>query len=245
MKSIFCAIALLCLMSAAPLPKKNRILVFMKTAGYHHESIPVGLATIIQLGKENGFSVDSTTDSTKFTSKNLKQYAAVVFLNTTGNVLNDDEQHAFESYIRAGGGFAGIHSATDTEYDWPWYGNLVGAYFGSHPSQQEAVIKVADSTSLATRHLPKEWKRKDEWYNFKWLTAEPVHMLLYIDEKSYDPGKGGMGEVHPMSWYHEFDGGRAFYTELGHTDESYSDPLYTKHLLAGIEYAMGKVKMEP
>ncbi len=244
MKSIFSAIVLLLLVSTNVSAKKYKVLVFSKTAGYHHESIAAGIPAIMLLGKENGFAVDTTTDANKFTIKNLRQYSAVIFLNTTGDVLNDVQQSAFELYIKGGGGFVGVHAATDTEYDWPWYGDLVGAWFRSHPSQQEAVIRVVDSVSIATKHLPREWKRKDEWYNFKWLTTQPTHVLLVIDEHSYDPGNGKMGDPHPMSWYHDFDGGRSFYTELGHTDESYSDPLYLKHLLGGILYAIGARKME-
>ncbi|HMG07704.1 MAG TPA: ThuA domain-containing protein, partial [Mucilaginibacter sp.] len=181
---------------------------------------------------------DSTTNAEKFTTANLKQYAAVIFLSTTGNVLNDAQQAAFEQYIKAGGGFVGVHAATDTEYDWPWYGNLVGAYFKSHPpKQQVATLNVVDRNFIATKHLPAEWKRLDEWYNFKWI-ADGLHILIKIDEKSYTGGENG--DNHPMSWYHEFDGGRAFYTALGHTDESYADPLYLKHLLGGIQYAIGK-----
>lgn len=224
--------------------QQKKVLIFSKTAGYHHESIPAGTKAVMEMGKENGFAVDSTTDSAKFTDDFLKQYAAVIFLCTTGNVLDEEQQHAFERYIKAGGGFVGVHSATDTEYDWPWYGNLVGAFFHSHPSQQTAVLNVIDNSSIATKHLPKKWKRKDEWYNFKWMTSEPLHILISIDENSYDPGPGKMGN-HPMSWYHDYDGGRAFYTELGHTEESYSDPLYLKHLLGGIQYAMKTKSMQP
>src|ERR1700760_4684654 len=123
---------------------KNKVLIFCKTAGFHHNSIAVGIPAIIKLGKENKFDVDTTTDATKFTYENLKQYAAIIFLSTTGDVLNDAQQAEFQKYIRAGGGFVGVHSATDTEYDWPWYGNLVGAYFKSHPAQQNAIFHVVD-----------------------------------------------------------------------------------------------------
>ena len=168
-----------------------------------------------------------------------KKYAAVIFLNTTGYFLNNYQQADFERYIQAGGGYVGIHAAADAEYDWGWYGRLAGAYFNGHPEEQEAVIKVIDSANDATKHLPKEWKRKDEWYNFKKLNKD-VHVLLAIDEKSY---KGGTnGDDHPMAWYHDYDGGRAWYTELGHTEESYADPLYLKHLLGGIKYAIGENK---
>ncbi len=216
---------------------KPKVLVFCKTAGYHHNSIAAGVKAIMKLGRKNDFDVDSTTDATKFTSDNLKQYAAVIFLSTTGDVLNDTQQAEFEKYIRNGGGFVGVHAATDTEYDWQWYGNLVGAYFKSHPAQQMATIQVIDTNFIATKGLPTEWKRFDEWYNFKWMATD-LHILLKIDETSYKGGE--MNGNHPMSWYHAYDGGRAFYTELGHTDESYADPLYLNHLLGGIKYAMGK-----
>jgi len=183
--------------------------------------------------------VDTTTNSAKFTVANLKQYAAVIFLSTTGDVLNDEQQTAFQQYIHSGHGFVGVHAATDTEYGWQWYGDLVGAYFKSHPKQQEATLHVVDRNFIATKHLPAEWKRFDEWYNFKYI-AKGLHVLIIIDEKSYTGGENG--DNHPMAWYHEYDGGRAFYTELGHTDESYSDPLYLQHLLGGIKYAMGKTK---
>lgn len=225
----------LCLISISAIAKQ-KVLIFCKTVGFHHNSIATGIPAIEKLGKENSFEVDTTTDGKKFTYDNLKRYAAVVFLSTTGDVLNAVEQKAFEKYIRSGGGFVGVHSATDTEYDWGWYGNLVGAYFVSHPDhQQMATLNVVDRNFIATKDLPAEWKRLDEWYNFKWI--EPgLHILITIDEKTYTGGINGAN--HPMSWYHSYDGGRAFYTALGHTDESYADPLFLNHLLGGIKYAM-------
>src|ERR1700722_799526 len=149
---------------------KQKVLIFCKTAGFHHASIAVGIPAIVKLGKEHNFDVDTTTDATKFTYDNLKQYAAVIFLSTTGDVLNDAQQAEFEKYIRSGGGFVGVHSATDTEYNWAWYGNLVGAYFRNHPSvQQVATLHIVDPNFIATKGLPSEWKRLDEWYNFKWI----------------------------------------------------------------------------
>jgi cytochrome c len=215
---------------------KPRVLVFSKTAGYRHESIGTGKQAIIKLGQENGFEVDTTENTDYFTEDSLKNYSAVIFLSTTGDVLKGAQENDLERYIQAGGGFVGIHAATDTEYDWGWYGRLVGGYFESHPEQQEAVLKVVDGSHISTKHLPKEWKRKDEWYNFKKLSKD-VHVLLTIDEKSYKGGKNG--DNHPMAWYHDFDGGRAFYTELGHTNESYTEDNFLKHLLGGIQYAIG------
>jgi type 1 glutamine amidotransferase len=225
-------------MSPVSARAKPKVLVFCKTAGFHHNSIAVGTIAIQKLGAENKFDVDTTTDSEKFNPENLKKYKAVIFLSTTGNVLNDSQQDAFEKYIRRGGGFMGIHAATDCEYDWPWYGSLVGAYFGYHPAQQVATLNIVDPNNISTKHLPNPWIRKDEWYSFKWM-AQGLHELITIDEKSYDLGKHVPMGHHPMAWYHEYDGGRSFYTELGHTDESYADPLYLKHILGGIEYAMG------
>ncbi len=234
--SILLSLFLLCFAAAA---QKNKILVFCKTAGFHHNSIAEGKLAIIKLGQENKFGVDTTTDASVFNKDNLKQYKAVVFLNTTGNVLDDEQQAAFEQYIRSGGGFVGVHAATDTEYDWPWYGRLVGAYFKSHPATQEASLDIADHKHISTKHLPKRWTRKDEWYNFKWV-SDSVHVLITIDETSYTGQRMGT-TYHPMAWYHQFDGGRAFYTELGHTKESFTtDTLYLQHLLGGIRYAMKK-----
>ncbi|MDB5006768.1 MAG: Trehalose utilization [Mucilaginibacter sp.] len=238
MKHKLLILSMLC-MFGLTVTARQKILIFSKTAGFHHASIPAGIAAVTKLGQENNFDVDTTTDSKKFTYDNLKKYAAVMFLNTTGDVLNDQQQGEFEKYIHAGGGFVGVHAATDTEYDWPWYGNLVGAYFKSHPAQQSAMFHVVDHNFIATKHLPADWKRFDELYNFKWM-APNLHILITIDEKSYTGGT--MGDNHPMSWYHDYDGGRAFYTELGHTDESYSDPLYLGHLLGGIKYAMGQAR---
>lgn len=216
---------------------KPRILVFSKTTGYRHASIPQGITAIMKLGQENGFEVDTTEDADLFTEDSLAKYAAVVFLHTTGDLLNQYQEADFERYIQSGGGYVGIHAAADAEYDWGWYGRLAGAYFESHPEQQVAKLLVKDSTNSATKHLPHVWERKDEWYNFKNLNPD-VHVLLTIDEKSYQGGKNG--DNHPMAWYHDFDGGRAFYTELGHTDESFAEENFLKHLLGGIQYAIGK-----
>jgi len=230
--------AMLLMVSFVPPKKKKKILVFSKTAGYRHkESIVAGKKYLIELGSKNKFGVDTTENAEVFTPENLKQYSAVVFLCTTGNVLNDQQQKAFEQYIKAGGGYVGTHSSADTEYDWAWFGELNGAYFKSHPRQQEAVFNVIDQNNISTAHLPKVWKRFDELYNFKWIGTD-LNVLITIDENSYTGGANG--EDHPMAWYHDFDGGRAFYTALGHDNKSWEDPLYLQHVLGGIKYAMGE-----
>lgn len=217
--------------------KQKKILVFSKTAGYRHaSSIQAGKKEIIELGKKNKFGVDTSESADVFTAENLKHYAAVVFLCTTGNVLNEEQQKAFEQFIRNGGGYVGLHSAADTEYDWAWFGELNGAYFKNHPRPQEAIFNIVDPNNIATAHLPKVWKRTDELYNFKWIGTD-LKILITIDESSYTGG--GNGENHPMAWYHEFDGGRGFYTALGHDNKSWEDPLYAEHVLGGIKYAMG------
>ena len=219
---------------------KPRVLIFSKTMGFHHASIPKGIDAVIKLGQENGFDVDTTTNSDKFNDDTLKQYSAVIFLSTTGHVLDYRQRAAFERYIQSGGGFVGVHAATDTEYDWGWYGRLVGAYFNGHPKPQEAKFIIKDKNFPATKFFKDTvWTRTDELYNFKKINPK-IHVLITIDEKSYEGGTNGA--FHPMSWYHDYDGGRAFYTEMGHTDESYSEPLYLQHLLGGIEYAIGDNK---
>jgi len=219
--------------------QESRVLVFSKTAGFRHSSIGVGLAAIRKLGQENGFSVDATEDAGAFTSKNLARYRAVVWLNTTGDVLDAAQQDDFERYIQAGGGYAGVHSATDTEYDWPWYGRLAGAWFNGHPGNpnvRKATYRILDKTHPSTVGMPDTWVREDEFYNFKSIDPT-IHVLIEIDEKTYEGGTNG--DHHPMSWYHDFDGGRAWYTNMGHTEATYSEPLFLRHLLGGLRYAMG------
>jgi type 1 glutamine amidotransferase len=226
-------------------------LVFSKTAAFRHDSIPAGIAAIQQLGVQHGFRVEATENAAAFTDANLARYDVVIFLSTTGDVLDDEQQAAFERYIRGGGGYAGIHSATDTEYDWAWYGGLVGAYFRDHPGLvnaqfQTATINVLDRETAATRQLPRRWVREEEWYNFRTNPRDTVRVLAEVDERSYDPrgysvpgGSPGMGRHHPISWCQPYDGGRAFYTALGHKAEYYAEPLLLAHLLGGIEMAAG------
>jgi glucose/arabinose dehydrogenase len=227
--------------SCNPSSNKPRVLVFSKSQSYRHASIGKGKLALQKLGKEYGFDVDTTENGDVFNEEGLKKYAAVVFLCTTGDVLNYDEEVAFERFIQSGGGFAGIHSATDTELDWGWFEDLTGGSFQNHPDVQPAIITVVDSTHPSTKDLPTTWKTTDEWYNFKRLNND-IKPLLTIDEKTY---KGGtMGDKHPIAWYHEFDGGRSFCTSLGHTEESYSDSLFLKHILGGIQYAIGNNKLD-
>ena len=217
--------------------ESDDLLIFSKTRGYRHKSIEPGKSAIMKMCQEKNINVDATEDSLSFTSENLKKYDVIVFLSTSGDILNETQQAAFEEYIQNGGGYVGIHAACDTEYEWPWYGKMVGGYFESHPKQQDAVVKVINKNHSSTSHLPDEWARWDEWYNFKELNPE-VTVLAKLDESSYEGGKHG--DNHPIAWYQEYDGGRAFYTGMGHTTESFEDPDFLQHVWGGIEYALGK-----
>ncbi|SNX65091.1 type 1 glutamine amidotransferase [Streptomyces sp. TLI_55] len=220
----------------------KRVLVFSKTAGFRHDSIPEGIAAVRQLGESNGFTVDATEDAAAFTSRNLRRYDAVVFLSTTGDVLDAAQQTAFEGYIRHGGGYVGIHAAADTEYDWAFYGGLAGAYFQSHPAIQPATVTVEDRAHPATSGLARTWNRTDEWYNYRSNPREKAHVLASLDESSYTGGT--MNGDHPIAWCQTYQGGRAFYTGGGHIKESYADPLFRQHLAGGIRYAIGDAQAD-
>ncbi|AYB35798.1 carbohydrate-binding protein [Chryseolinea soli] len=219
---------------------KPRVLVFSKTDGFRHTSIEAGKVAIKKMADEKGFDVDFTEDAHQFVANNLKRYNAVVWLNTTGDVLNPEQQTEFERYIQAGGGYVGIHAATDCEYEWNWYGRLAGAFFLDHPNPenvQKGKFYVVEKDHWATKGMPDEFERTDEFYSFKQIDPS-IKVLIGIDEKSYKGGKNG--DHHPMSWYHDFDGGRSFYTAMGHTDETFSEPLFLDHLWAGLQYAIGE-----
>ncbi|MGX7827618.1 ThuA domain-containing protein [Actinokineospora sp. 24-640] len=215
----------------------THVLVFSKTAGYRHDAIPDGIAAITELGAQNGFEVEATEDAAAFTDENLAGYAAVIWLSTTGDVLNEAQQAAFERYIDGGGGYAGVHAAADTEYSWPWYGELVGSYFKSHPQIQEADVVVEDREHPSTAHLPGTWTRTDEWYSYQSNPRGRVKVLAALDETSYTPTDPS-GD-HPIVWCQGVGQGRSWYTGMGHTKESYTDAAFREHLLGGISHAAG------
>ena len=244
-------------LAATPDPsKKYHVLVFSRTAAFRHGSIGPGITAIKQLGAQNNFGVDAIEDASLFTDAFLARYDAVIWLSTTGDVLNDTQQAAFERYIQGGGGYVGIHAASDTEYTWPWYGQLVGAYFRNHPNgTPTATVVREDHDHVSTAHLPERWTRVDEWYNFQGITnpmvggggtdvsprtQTPIHVLLTVDEATYNESDGNnVDDDHPVSWCKRFDGGRMFYTALGHTNQSFSEPEFLQHLLGGIDVATG------
>ncbi|MCX4820450.1 ThuA domain-containing protein [Streptomyces sp. NBC_01142] len=227
---------------SAPDRTAKRVLVFSRTAGFRHDSIPAGVAALKELGKTSNVTVDSTEAAAQFTTSNLARYDAVVFLSTTGDVLNADQQQAFENYVATGGGYMGVHAAADTEYDWKFYGGLVGAYFASHPQIQPATVRVEDHTHPSTGHLDDAWERTDEWYNYRTNPRTQARVLATLDETTYEGGT--MKGDHPIAWCQTYEGGRAFYTGGGHTKESYAEPDFRRHLLGGLRYAAGQVKAD-
>ncbi|HEU5135609.1 MAG TPA: ThuA domain-containing protein [Steroidobacteraceae bacterium] len=220
------------------------VLLFSKAAGWHHESILEGVKAIRGLGQLHDFNVFWTEDASRvFKDEELKKYKAVIFLSTTGDILNPEQQAAFERYIKAGGGFVGIHAAADTEYEWPWYTKMVGHMFHIHPAVQTATIKVENPNFPGMDRFPKRFLATEEWYEYD-AARSKLNYLLSVDEATYKPeanwgpksGKG-MGKFHPLAWYQEYDGGRAFYTALGHLPATYSDANFMHHVYGGIYWA--------
>ncbi|MEU6341128.1 ThuA domain-containing protein [Streptomyces sp. NPDC046977] len=221
----------------------KRVLVFSRTAGFRHDAIPTGIAALKELGASANITVDATEEPKQFTTNNLARYDAVVFLSTTGDVLNAEQQQAFENYIKGGGAYMGVHAAADTEYDWPFYGGLVGAYFQGHPQIQKVTVRAEDHDHPATAHLDEAgWERTDELYNYRTNPRGQVRVLATLDETTYQGGT--MKGDHPIAWCQTYQSGRSFYTGLGHTKESYAEPAFRQHLLGGLRYAVGQVKAD-
>ena len=208
------------------------VLVITETKGWVHDSIESGLNLIQNIGNKNNFNVYHSDNSSVITYKNLKEIKTIIFLNTTEEILTDVEQKVMESFIKSGKGFVGVHAAADTEYNWQWYGKLVGAYYRNHPEVMNG--KILTINHKITNHLDSEWEIEDEWYNFDYVNYD-INILLHLDEDSYIGGEHP--DYHPITWYHEYDGGRSFYTGLGHTKEVYDDERFIKLLEKGILYA--------
>jgi type 1 glutamine amidotransferase len=216
-----------------------KILVFSKTSGWRHKSIPSGIVALKKLGIKNNWQVDFSEDSLVFNAENLSNYKLIVFLNTTGDILGSEQEKSFIKFIHNGGGFVGMHSATDTEPNWPFYADMLGAQFESHPKQQMAKLNVHNHENHpAIAHLDATFEKFDEWYNFKKPLATHMNVLIDIDETSYK-GKQ-MGTKHPISWYHTYEGGRIFYTAMGHTNKTYSNPLFLKHIEEGMRWSLNE-----
>ena len=216
--------------------KPKKVLVFTKTAGFRHDNIEEGVKVLSGLLKDQNMQMFHTEDANVFLADSLNNFDAVLFFSTTGDIFNADQKEAFQKFLKSGKGFMGIHAATDTEHNWPWYTGLVGAYFASHPAVQEAKIDVKNRKHLATKHLPKVWMHKDEWYDFSNVKPD-LKILMTLDESSYKDGK--MGDFHPIAWYQVYDGIKVFYTGLGHTKESLHEPNFQKQIIGGLKYVLG------
>jgi type 1 glutamine amidotransferase len=211
----------------------TRLLIYTRTTGYRHDSIPAAVEAVRALGD---FEVDATEDPAALEAP-LEAYAAVVFLSTSGEVLTPAGRERLAGYVESGGGFVGVHAAACTEYAWPYYDELLGARFARHPDFQPGRAVVEDRGHPATRHLPAVWDFTDEWYDFRTNPRGAVRVLVRADEASYDGG--GMGEDHPLVWCREQGAGRVFYTALGHAEEAYAEPDFVAHLRGGIGWAAG------
>jgi cytochrome c len=244
---VLLAVAAVALGPGESLAADFNALVFSKTLMFRHASITNGIAAIKQLGAENHFNVDATEDASWFTPKNLAKYQVVIFLSTSGNILDAEQQAAFKNFIEQGGGLAAIHAAVAgdvaTAGNWPWYGEALCARFTNHSAIVEATVNVEDRKHPSTAPLPEHWVRKDEWYNFIATPRDQAHVLAALDETTY---KGGtMGKDHPIAWCKQVGKGRIWYTGLGHTEVSFTEPLFLKHLLGGIEAAAGAKGANP
>jgi type 1 glutamine amidotransferase len=233
---------LVLMLSSFAAAAQDRVLVFSKTAGFRHGSIDDGIAMLQAQATANNFIVETTEDATAFNASNLARFRAVVWLSTTGDVLNDPQQLAFQNWLEAGGGYVGVHAAADCEYNWPWYGASVlgaGAWFANHPAIQTATIIRESATDSSTAHLPASYSFNDEWYNFRANPRPAVTVLLRLDESSYNPGTGAMGVDHPISWKRNVGLGRSWYTGLGHRTQTYADSGFQQHVLGGLLWAIG------
>ncbi len=221
----------------------RRILLFTKTApgSYRHESIGPGKLAVMRLCRENGIEVDTSENSDLFTDDNLKKYQALVFLSANQDIFNPAQEQAFQRYIRAGGGFAGIHAASGAEREWPWYAQLLGGSFVWHTPQQSATIDIVDTSHSSAQGLPRRWPRYDEWYFFRDMNPN-IHVIATLDSTTYKSDRHPAN--YPFAWYHEFEGGRSWYTAGGHNASDFADPLFLRHILGGIQYAIGEKKVK-
>ncbi len=225
-------------------PPQFKVLVFTKTDGFHHQAINEGVDALRAIAVRHHFTLDWEEDAKVFNDERLAQYQAVVFLMTTGNVLNEDQQAATERFIQAGNGFVGIHSASDTEYDWDWYTQMVGRTFHRHPHIQTAELQVLSREFPGVARMPERFLWTDEWYEFGQERIEGLNYILAVEDRPFEGStkaglatKKGKGSFRPMAWYHEYDGGRAFYTALGHMPSTYSDRLFLEHIYGGLYWA--------
>ena len=240
LRAALAAIALA--LPALPAPARagtgDRVLVLTRTEGFRHDSIAPGLQMLRRLAPGRGLRIEATEDATRLTDRRLRGVRAVVFLQTTGDVLDPPAERALGRFVRRGGGWLGVHAAADSERTWPFYGATLlggGAWQREHPPIQRATVIVEDRRHPAMRHLPRRWTRTDEWYSFLANPRDAVNVVARLDESSYDPGAVRMGD-HPIAWWRRAGRGRAFYTALGHTSASYAEPAFRRHVLGALAW---------
>jgi type 1 glutamine amidotransferase len=236
---------------AAVFAADKKVLVYTRNytpdgKGYVHDNIATSVETIKKMGAENGFAVVASDDPKQFTDANLKQYNALVFSNSNNEAFESDAQReAFQRYIRAGGGLVGIHSASGSERKYPYFWSVLGGKFVRHPKQQKFTVRVADKNHPATKELPATFEWTDECYYTDNLNPGLKPLLVTDPAKLDDPQKATypgdrFGDALPLSWYQKFDGGRQYYTALGHNKADYANPILYKQILGGILWVMGK-----
>ena len=235
--------------------KQFKVLLITETGGWYHESLEAGVIAVNELAAIHNFDVERQQNAQKITEDKLKKFDVIIFLNTTGDIFDENEKQAIQKFIQSGKGYVGIHAASDTEYNWEWYTKLVGRMFYIHPSQQTAKLKILNHDFPGLEGFPDSLLWTDEWYEFSPEKVSGLKYLITVDEKTYKPetvwkskekdatgnfielSTKGMGNFHPISWYHEFDGGRSFYTALGHINNVYKNHWFLEHLYGGIYYA--------
>ena len=239
MRFLALAVSALAFVPAGDARAADRVLLFTRAEGYRHESIATGTAMLRRYAPGQSVRLSVTADPRRFTDRGLRAYDAVIFLSATGDVLDPPQEAALERYIRAGGGWLGIHAAADSEYEWPFYQDaLLGTRFIGHPRAQRATIRVETRRHPATRHLPQRWTRFDEWYSFRPSPrTRGVRVLLSLDESTYDPERLRMGD-HPLAWTRTAGRGRVFYTALGHTVDSYREAAFRRHVLGALRWVL-------
>ncbi len=228
---------------------QQKVLVYTRNytpdgKGYVHANISASVEAIKKMGVEKGFGVDVSDDPGSFTDANLKQYAALVFSNSNNEAFATEPQRdAFRRYIQSGGGFVGIHSASGSQRDWPYYWSVLGGKFVVHPKIQKFTVRVVDSAQVATKDIPAEFEWTDEFYFIEYLNPG-IHPVLvsdrtkleFLDAMKVDPER--FPSQTPLAWWQKFDGGRQFYTALGHNKEDYANPLLYRLIQNGIVWAM-------
>jgi type 1 glutamine amidotransferase len=231
--------------SGAAAPVSKRLLYITLSAGYHHEVVPLSAKILKDIGAGAGFDVTATDDVSGITSEGLKQYSAIAFYTTGELPMSDDQKQAMLNFVKSGKGFLGFHSATDTFYKWPDYGEMIGGYFDGHPWHQEVSVKVEDARNPATRHLGNSFVVNDEIYQFRNFSRDRVHVLLTLDTKSVDMTKKLVHRTDgdfALAWCREYGKGRVFYTALGHEPAVWQDERFQKMVIGAMNWVTGQVK---